>query len=539
MSAASAKSSKFANTADEAEKGPLLRTKSQASLINRHENVFPNPPGAFPTLQLNGKDAKGAQESTDKDAAKYSDLNADREGPFAADCAEDAKIWEEYMNQAKISDEELSKVLNSDLDSLLIFAGLFSAILSAFLIEVRKGLQEDLQAKTNDLLLTLIRIQQNPSSPVTLGSSSFAPTLATIRINAFWFVSLILSLLSALGASLAKGWVMQYTSRAPGVSASDACFRHRRFIGITRWHLQMIVQSLPILLHVSFFLFSAGLIILLQDDNIQIANLILTLVVIMAAMYIGSSLLPLIWPDCPFQTPVSILIDRVFKELTGFRNDSTASDVVKSQALSWMLQNSADDSITLRIARAIAGLPATPDVQDALYASQVAGLLVRGFMKHIKLASKIYHEDPLQSSSLVIYLHAILRLVQTRHMDPEISPRLVELAKSGGSLDVDEKLLDDEVLKLVICVRARILLLLGDRTPDDGSENGLFEVRIPVLLKTSRPGLHTAHLLSEVYVMSHPEATKMGNVLDMLRNEDVGFQRDGYRVMLKEADRSE
>ncbi|PVF92525.1 hypothetical protein CPB86DRAFT_661039, partial [Serendipita vermifera] len=190
-------------------------------------------------------------------------LNTDREGPFAADCAEDAKIWEQYMNQAKISDEELSKILNSDLDSLLIFAGLFSAILSAFLIEVRKGLQEDLQVKTNNLLLTLIRIQQNPSNSVILESSSFAPTLATIRINAFWFVSLILSLLSALGASLAKGWVMQYASRASGVNASDACSRHCRFIGITRWHLQMIVQSLPILLHVAFFLFSAGLIILL------------------------------------------------------------------------------------------------------------------------------------------------------------------------------------------------------------------------------------------------------------------------------------
>ncbi|PVF91642.1 hypothetical protein CPB86DRAFT_297996 [Serendipita vermifera] len=303
MSTATAKSSKFANTADEAEKGPLPRTKSQASLVSQHENELPNLPGAFPTLHLN-KDAKGAQESTHK--ARYSGLNANREGPFSADCAEDAKIWEEYMNQAKISDEELSKILNSDLDSLLIFAGLFSAILSAFLIEVRKGLQEDLQAKTNDLLLTLIRIQQNPSSSVALEFSSFAPTLATIRINAFWFVSLILSLLSALGASLAKGWVMQYASRAPGVSASDACSRHRRFIGITRWHLQMIVQSLPILVHVAFFLFSAGLIILLQDDNAGIANLILSLVVMMAAIYIGSSLLPLIWSDCPFRTPYRI-----------------------------------------------------------------------------------------------------------------------------------------------------------------------------------------------------------------------------------------
>jgi hypothetical protein len=417
-------------------------------------------------------------------------------------------------------------------------AGLFSAILSAFLIEVRKGLQEDLQARTNDLLYTLIRIQQNTSSSLSFDPSPFKPTISTLRINTFWFLSLILSLLSALGASLAKGWVMQYASVTPGVSASDACSRHLRFLGIKKWHLQMIVQSLPILLHVAFFLFSAGLVILLRDDDVGIANLILSLVAIMAAIYLGSSLLPLIWSDCPFRTPVSILIHRLIRTLMGSRKDKGSSDIVKSQALSWMLQNSADESVTVRAARAIAGLPATPDVQEALYESNVAGLLVRGLEKYLKSSLKGENEVQQETSPFLVYLHAILRLVQTRHVHPDISPRLVELARPGGPLDISDMVLDDGVLEVLVCMRARVLLLLVDDDIEDRLKDNMFGVRIPVLLKSSRPHSHAMGLLSEVYVLSHPESTSVSGVLEMLRNEDPDIRRDGHKKMLKEAQRS-
>ncbi|KAJ6451999.1 hypothetical protein C8R47DRAFT_998263, partial [Mycena vitilis] len=83
-----------------------------------------------------------------------------------------APIWKLYMDQAKIFDDNLANTFNSDLDPLLIFAGLFSAMLSAFLIEIRKGLQEDLQTITNTLLTVLIENQRNamaslaPTTPV-------------------------------------------------------------------------------------------------------------------------------------------------------------------------------------------------------------------------------------------------------------------------------------------------------------------------------------------------------------------------------------
>jgi hypothetical protein len=138
---------------DEAEKGPLLRTRSQTSLKNQ-QLESPGLLGAFPKHQLNEKYSedveglkyKGKHQANRSRQANFSppvdvskdgiDIHQDTqyEGPFAAQCAEDASIWEQYMSQAKVSDEELSKVLNSDLDSLLIF------VISIFLRWLRESI---------------------------------------------------------------------------------------------------------------------------------------------------------------------------------------------------------------------------------------------------------------------------------------------------------------------------------------------------------------------------------------------------------------
>ncbi|PVF94129.1 hypothetical protein CPB86DRAFT_64917 [Serendipita vermifera] len=527
----------FASTHDDAEKGRPPRGEDPK--LDEEIKLEKSSVKSFTNLQhekVPNHDRKPKRAGLSNHGSN-NDRAPERDGPFVSECAEDASIWEQYMEQAKVSDEQLSKVLNSDLDSLLIFAGLFSAILSAFLIEVRKGLQEDLQEKTNNLLYILIQLQQNANDTPIAQPSPFRPTASTLQINTFWFLSLILSLMSALGASLAKGWVMQYASTTPGVSARDACSRHRRFIGITRWHLQMIVQSLPILLHIAFFLFSVGLIVLLRDDDMEISHLVLVLVSITAFIYIGSTLLPLFWSDCPFRTPVSILLGRLLSKLLPPRHNS-ASDLLKSQALSWMLLNSADDTVTLRITRAIAGLPAVPDIQDVLYNSQAASLLLRGFSKHPK--ESLNNLSPFhQESPLMVYLHAILRLLQTRRIDPYVTPNLQDIGRLGGLLDVYTKGFGEEdgILQLLTCVRARILLLLGDDNLKPASEDLLFNTRIPILLKSCRPEAFGTHLLSEVYVLSHPEFSKEGNLLDMVRNEDLMIQRDGHEKLLKEAKR--
>ncbi|KAJ7440967.1 hypothetical protein FB451DRAFT_1058475, partial [Mycena latifolia] len=201
---------------------------------------------------------RGALGSIDEDNSS----STVEDGPFSQYCTDNAPIWKLYMDQAKITDDNLANIFNSDLDPLLIFAGLFSAILPAFLIEIRKSLQEDLQNITNYLLLVLIESQHDVASPQIPSSTRFEPTSSSRWVNGLWFSSLMFSLMSALGASLAKGWVTQFSSSVSGSSWGDAAQHCRRFRGLKRWHLKLIVQCLPILIHIAFFLFSIGLVVL-------------------------------------------------------------------------------------------------------------------------------------------------------------------------------------------------------------------------------------------------------------------------------------
>ncbi|KAJ7330278.1 hypothetical protein DFH08DRAFT_641001, partial [Mycena albidolilacea] len=223
--------------------------------------------------------------------------------PFAHHCAMNAVIWKFYMEEARIFNRRLADTFNGDLDTLLIFAGLFSAILTAFLIEIRKGLQEDLQDRTNDLLIVLIQNQHNLTA-----LPAFTSTLASRWVNGLWFSSLVLSLTSALGASLAKGWGTHFSATVLGSSWNDAKRHCSRLHGFERWHLHLILQCLPIFIHIAFFLFSIGLVILLLGDDHAIGIAISALTVPIVVFYLGSSIHPTLYEDSPFWSPISWMI---------------------------------------------------------------------------------------------------------------------------------------------------------------------------------------------------------------------------------------
>jgi len=423
---------------------------------------------------------------------------------------------------------------------ILAQAGLFSAILSAFLIEVRRGLQEDLQAITNALLQVVIQNQHNSTGPpAPFVPPRFEPSPSVLWINGLWFSSLIFSLISALGASLAKGWVMQYATTASGVNSRDACVRHHRFIGITRWHLQVIVQSLPILIHIAFFLFSAGLVILLREDNLGISNIVLALVVVVAFLYVGSTLLPLFSLDCPFRTPVSSFISRFVAKLIALSQDIPSSDFLKSQALAWLLVNSADGKVIQESAQAIAGLPANVQVQDALYQSSVADVLVRGLSECNKVL-----RDGRNSPLLSTYLYAILHLVQTGPLNHDAATinALVSLVKPGSPLDLSNNL-ERGIYEIALCIKARILLLLCDRH----DEIELFNMDIPILLKSSSQP-HIRRLLLEVHLLDNNSTRTVPDsicdprrinqawpLLDMLKSENTEMRTGGHERLLHAA----
>ncbi|KAF8910708.1 hypothetical protein CPB85DRAFT_1435178 [Mucidula mucida] len=111
------------------------------------------------------------------------------------------------------------------LDVLLVFAGLFSAVVSTFLTQTSQSLQVDYSQVSAYMMYEMLHLQRammdgRPASSVV--SSNITPT-SPVRpsrtdawVNVLWYTSLALSLTTALMAVLTKQWIHQYMAVPSG-----------------------------------------------------------------------------------------------------------------------------------------------------------------------------------------------------------------------------------------------------------------------------------------------------------------------------------
>ncbi|KIM20206.1 hypothetical protein M408DRAFT_79644 [Serendipita vermifera MAFF 305830] len=122
---------------------------------------------------------------------------------------DNAEVWNEYVAEAEEYDTELITELNGSLDVLLIFAGLFCAVLAALIIESYKMLLPS-QDDSLEMLKAILSTLQNSSQPYEPSGTDFQPTSSAVRVNALWFGSLSLALGVAVQVMLAKQWLHKY-----------------------------------------------------------------------------------------------------------------------------------------------------------------------------------------------------------------------------------------------------------------------------------------------------------------------------------------
>jgi hypothetical protein len=270
--------------------------------------------------------------------------------------------------------------------------------------------------------------------------------------------------MGAFLASLAKGWVMKYAeSSAENWSAAGP--RQRRFR--YRKRLQRLVQGLPLIIHASLFLFSAGLALYLKEDDIGLRATILFLVVGMGVGYITISLLPVISPSrySPFDTPLSP-IARWFLPRNSVRYDH----VDKAQALAWLLKTSADRDAIRDAIQAIAVLPPDENVQKALLEPSVIRTMFGGFSECTKTGDHIL---------LLSYLRAIHHLVRPSLPNSDQSRIIASLFIDPlEKFDVLERGIYEYALFIKACI-----LELENRSLDNAKE--LIHTAMPIMAKCS------------------------------------------------------
>ncbi|KAL0058000.1 hypothetical protein AAF712_015336 [Marasmius tenuissimus] len=205
--------------------------------------------------------------------------------------------WEELTSTIGTYDDEMVNSWKEEIDTLLVFAGLFSAVVTAFTVESFKSLSEDPSETTVTLLRQIS--QQIAASANGTGttpeqpSSKFEPSRSDIRINTFWIVSLILSLTCSLFGLLCKQWFRHHQRAIPTRSRREAfTLRWVRNQSLKRWHVPSIVAMLPLLIELALLLFFVGLLELVWMRHAIPFAFGLVVVGVAAVVFGATSVLP-------------------------------------------------------------------------------------------------------------------------------------------------------------------------------------------------------------------------------------------------------
>ncbi|PVG03063.1 hypothetical protein CPB86DRAFT_779957 [Serendipita vermifera] len=223
---------------------------------------------------------------------------------------DETSAWEIYNHKASEVDREMLKDWNDNLNTLLIFTALYSAVLTAFIIESMKLLQEDMAETTRDILVVVSRQLADSTFPAFEQVAYQIPQYAII-VNGLFFTSLSCALLASLLAVLALQWVANYDMGLNTSSARKrALQRHVRLRGIEKWKMSELIAALPILIFVALFLFFVGIANWLWHMNQTISGIVIGGIGIGCLLYAVTNVISIINVDAPFRTPVS-------KELLG------------------------------------------------------------------------------------------------------------------------------------------------------------------------------------------------------------------------------
>ena len=175
-----------------------------------------------------------------------------------------------------------------------------------------QDIQQNPQDTSNFYLANIYQATIDPNSSTIstspLSPPPFSPPNHAVWVNALWFMSLVISLTCALLATLLQQWARRYLKITQSRYQPHKRARIRAFFaeGVEKCLLPWTVDALPTLLHLSLFLFFAGLVVFLCNVNLTCFKLVLSWVGLCAALYGCITCMPIFRHDSPYHTPLSL-----------------------------------------------------------------------------------------------------------------------------------------------------------------------------------------------------------------------------------------
>ncbi|KAJ7153343.1 hypothetical protein C8R46DRAFT_1228279 [Mycena filopes] len=369
-----------------------------------------------------------------------------------------AKLWSIYIGEAERYDKALVESWKADMEGMLIFSGLFSASLTAFLIESYRTLQPD-SGDSTVLLLSQISAQlvalSNDTSFVPPAAPNFRPSTSALLCNVLWFLSLTLSLTCALLATLIEQWAREFLHKTEKRPSPIRRARVLSFLyfGLRRFGFHFVVDLIPLLLHISLILFLAGLIAFLSPINHIMMALISASLGIFVTVYATITLLPILNLDSPYRTPFSGLawdllhgIHTRFSSAPAATTSNLANTVASAalvdtverdhRALKWTVESLTDDAEFLPFleatAEAIHGVKGFHLVNDHLFIPLLNGdsaqrPLGGRVVDFILGCRNLDSKDPLRDRGLITGMKALWALGMISGRTGELFQHAVDL----------------------------------------------------------------------------------------------------------------
>lgn len=194
--------------------------------------------------------------------------------------------------------------------------GSLSAILTAFNVPAYAllnptppdpsiALLQQISNKLDSFSISYPFVNSTQPSSTNSPNAGIAPPVPrwAVWLNGLWFSGLVLSLTAASMGLMSKQWLNEYSSGVSETSRHAARLRQYRLENLKVWHVEAIVNTIPVLLQLSLVCFLAGLLILLWNLHNTVAVIVSTLVGLLAIFTIAVTLVPLWNPKCAWISP--------------------------------------------------------------------------------------------------------------------------------------------------------------------------------------------------------------------------------------------
>ncbi|KAI0345114.1 hypothetical protein BDW22DRAFT_999843 [Trametopsis cervina] len=231
--------------------------------------------------------------------------------------------WAAMAEDIKKYDSDKIDDCKEDIDTLMTFSGLFSAAITAFLVDSYEALLPNQGSETLLVLRHIaqqndIIIAQNPSANTTnldalppASSSPFADvTSSLVIVNILWFASLLVSLIAASFGMLVKQWLREYLAVNNPSAQARLRVRQYREPSLSTWKVFEIAAALPFLLQLALGLFFAGLCLFTASVHSAVGRTTTTIVLAWAFCFLVATALPAFFPKCPYKTAFLVRILR-------------------------------------------------------------------------------------------------------------------------------------------------------------------------------------------------------------------------------------